>query len=70
MNWLQDKYAAMFESHGYQDTTFIAGMDSEDLQRVGVKSKPHRQKLLAEIRELPDYDVDPAVPVSALPPSY
>ena len=61
---MQEKYTNLFESQGYEDTSFIAGMNEDDLKKIGVKSMTHRQKLLAEIKDLPDYEVEPSVPVS------
>jgi chitin synthase len=50
--------------NGYEDTSFISGMTDDELKDIGVQSTPIRQKLLVEIKELPDYEVACTVPVS------
>ena len=53
----------MFQDHGYDDTSFIAGMTDHELEVLGVHSKAHRNALTDAIKQLPATDIDPAVPV-------
>ncbi|XP_019640572.1 PREDICTED: uncharacterized protein LOC109482332 [Branchiostoma belcheri] len=63
--WLPDKmrekYAQKFLDHGYDDTTFIAGMKESDLEFIGV-DKMHRPEILRQIDKLSEYAIDVKVP--------
>ncbi|XP_066293420.1 uncharacterized protein [Branchiostoma lanceolatum] len=57
----KDRYLNSFLQHGYDDTTFIAGMSDGDLEFIGV-TKIHRPALLREIDKLSEYQIDIKVP--------
>ncbi|KAI8518018.1 hypothetical protein Bbelb_040350, partial [Branchiostoma belcheri] len=57
----EDRYLNCFLQHGYDDTTFIAGMSDGDLESIGV-TKIHRPALLREIDKLSEYQIDIKVP--------
>ena len=59
-------YALKFETHGYDDTSFISGMSDKELRSIGVAIKGHRRALLEEIKALPEPDFDPFVPVCTM----
>eukprot|EP00058_Branchiostoma_floridae_P006973 XP_002592461.1 hypothetical protein BRAFLDRAFT_68947 [Branchiostoma floridae] len=63
--WLPDKmrekYAQKFLDHGYDDTSFIAGMKESDLEFIGV-DKMHRPEILRQIDKLSEYAIDVKVP--------
>ena len=54
---------ALFKKHGYDDTSFIAGMTEIDLKRIGIKKRTQRNLLENRIKDLPDFLFEAAVPV-------
>ena len=61
---LSQMYIVNFKAHGYDDTTFLPGMAEQDLMDIGISNRGHRQKLLRDIKKLPDEEMAHEVPVS------
>lgn len=62
--FLHDHPLSQLESHGCDDTSFLQGLEDNDLEDTGVKSRGHRNAILAAIRISPEPDIEPWVPVN------
>lgn len=51
--------------NGYDDIGFLAGITEGELREIGVKATGHRNALMQAIRLLPDFDIEPNVPVGS-----
>ncbi|XP_078574100.1 uncharacterized protein LOC144860632 isoform X1 [Branchiostoma floridae x Branchiostoma japonicum] len=62
----KDELEEFFTTHGYDDTSFISGMKNEDLIDIGMGDKYsfYREKLMREIKKIPEYIADYKVPES------
>lgn len=63
MIYFQEHYLSKFESHGYEDTSFLYGLKEGDLKEIGIKLKGHRNAILDAISLLPEPEIEPCVPV-------
>jgi len=52
--------------NGYDDTSFVTGMTDTDLLNIGVNKSTHRNAIVKAIRLLPDFEIEPCVPVRIL----
>ncbi|CAH1271274.1 CASKIN2 [Branchiostoma lanceolatum] len=51
-DYLKNLYEPSFTNNGYDDTSYIAEMTSEDLEKIGVKDDLHRDRILSHIKKL------------------
>eukprot|EP00118_Oscarella_pearsei_P021331 m.238774 g.238774 ORF g.238774 m.238774 type:complete len:1476 (+) comp40171_c0_seq3:577-5004(+) len=59
---LANEYAKIFKQHGYDDTSFLINIDDEELKRIGVEKRGHRQRILGRLSVLPETPLAPRVP--------
>jgi hypothetical protein len=63
MCYFQDHYLSKFESLGYDDTSFLHGLEDNDLKDIGIRKRGHRNAILDAIKLLPEPEIEPCVPV-------
>eukprot|EP00058_Branchiostoma_floridae_P005336 XP_002590824.1 hypothetical protein BRAFLDRAFT_90042 [Branchiostoma floridae] len=51
-DYLKNLYEPSFINNGYDDTSYIAEMTSEDLEKIDIKDDLHRERLLSHIKKL------------------
>ncbi|KAK6184985.1 hypothetical protein SNE40_007319 [Patella caerulea] len=61
---LKSKYLHLFKKHGYDNTLFISGMSSKELESMGIKSKSHIHYLSEHIKRLPLFEIEFEVPTN------
>lgn len=51
--------------NGYDDISFLAGITDGELREIGVRAAGHRAALMQAVRLLPDFEIEPNVPVGS-----